>query len=110
MLRARNSSLPAERGMEFRFGVHIGVVATDGERIYGDGVNIAARLEALAEAGGVCISATVYDQVRNKLNAGFTDLGDHTVKNIPDPVRVYRVAPRGQAETPARPTTWCTTG
>ncbi len=71
VLRAR----PAERRMDFRIGVHMGDVATERERIYGDGVNIAARLEALAEAGGVCISATVHEQVRNKLDAGFIDLG-----------------------------------
>jgi adenylate cyclase len=102
VLRARNASLSAERRMDFRIGVHMGDVAAEGERIYGDGVNIAARLEALAEAGGVCISATVHEQVRNKLDAGFTDLGDQTVKNIPDQVRVYRVQPPRQGETPAR--------
>ncbi len=102
VLRARNTSLPAERRMDFRIGVHMGDVAADGERIYGDGVNIAARLEALAEAGGVCISATVHEQVRNKLDAGFTDLGDQTVKNIPDQVRVYRVAMDG-SPGPTRP-------
>ncbi len=101
VLRALNASLPDERRMDFRIGIHMGDVSGDGERIYGDGVNIAARLEALAEAGGVCISATVHEQVRNKLDVGFTDLGDHTVKNIPDQVRVYRVQPRGQPEAPA---------
>ena len=100
VLRARNASLPAERRMDFRMGVHMGDVATEGGRIYGDGVNIAARLEALAEAGGVCISATVHEQVRNKLDASFADLGDQTVKNIPDPVRVYRVQSRGESELP----------
>ncbi|MHC4225781.1 MAG: adenylate/guanylate cyclase domain-containing protein, partial [Planctomycetota bacterium] len=105
VLRALNASLPDERRMDFRIGVHMGDVAAEGERIYGDGVNIAARLEALAEAGGVCISATVHEQVRNKLDAGFTDLGDHTVKNIPDQVRVYRVQPRGQPGAPARAST-----
>ena len=94
VLRARNAELPRERRMEFRIGVHMGDVAVEGERIYGDGVNIAARLEGLAEAGGICISATVHEQVRNKLGIGFTDLGDQTVKNIPDQVRVYRLQPR----------------
>jgi adenylate cyclase len=102
VLRALNASLPDERRMDFRIGIHMGDVSVEGERIYGDGVNIAARLEALAEAGGVCISATVHEQVRNKLDAAFTDLGDQTVKNIPDPVRVYRVQPRAQPEGPAR--------
>ncbi len=95
VLRARNSSLPDSRRMDYRVGVHMGDVATEGDRVYGDGVNIAARLEGLAEAGGVCISATVHEQVRGKLDARFTDLGNQTVKNIPDPVRVYRVQPRG---------------
>ncbi len=94
VLRVRNANLPKERRMDFRIGVHMGDVATQGERIYGDGVNIAARLEALAEAGGVCISATVHEQVRNKLDVGFSDLGDQTVKNIPEQVHVYRVQPR----------------
>jgi adenylate cyclase len=84
--------------MDFRIGVHMGDVSVEGEKIYGDGVNIAARLEALAEAGGVCISATVHEQVRNKLDVGFTDLGDQTIKNVPDQVRVYRVQPRSQPE------------
>jgi adenylate cyclase len=98
VLRALNASLPNERRMDFRIGVHMGDVSVEGEKIYGDGVNIAARLEALAEAGGVCISATVHEQVRNKLDVGFTDLGDQTIKNIPDQIRVYRVQPRSQPE------------
>jgi adenylate cyclase len=102
VLRALNATLPDERQMDFRIGVHMGDVSVEGERIYGDGVNIAARLEGLAEAGGVCISATVHEQVRNKVDVGFTDLGDQTVKNIPDQVRVYRVQPWAQAEGPAR--------
>jgi adenylate cyclase len=91
VLGARNASLPPERRMEFRIGIHMGDVAVEEDRLYGDGVNIAARLEGLAEAGGVCISATVHEQVRNKLDVGYTDLGDQTVKNIPDLVHVYRV-------------------
>jgi TolB-like protein/class 3 adenylate cyclase len=102
VLRVRNASLPADRRMDFRIGVHMGDVATEGERIYGDGVNIAARLEALAEAGGICISAAVHEQVRNKLDLGFMDLGDQTVKNIPDPVRVYRVQLPAQGEARIR--------
>jgi adenylate cyclase len=103
VLRALNASLPNDRRMDFRIGVHMGDVSVEGEKIYGDGVNIAARLEGLAEAGGVCISATVHEQVRNKLDVGFTDLGDQTVKNIPDQVHVYRVQPRGHPGEPARP-------
>ncbi len=105
VIGARNADLPAERQMEFRIGVHLGDISVEGERIYGDGVNIAARLEALAEAGGVCISATVREQVRNKLDVGFTDLGDQTVKNIPEQVHVYRVQPRSQPEASARAST-----
>ncbi len=90
-LRVRNVTLPADRKMEYRVGIHLGEVRVEGDRIYGDGVNIAARLEGLAEPGGICISATVHEQVRNKLQVGYDDLGDQTVKNIPDPVRAYRV-------------------
>ncbi len=96
VLRARNLNLVPERRMEFRIGVHMGDVATEGGRVYGDGVNIAARLESLAEAGGICISATVHEQVRNKVDAGYTDLGDQTVKNIPEQIHVYRIQPRGE--------------
>lgn len=102
VLRARNAGLQPARRMEFRIGVHMGDVAVDDGRIYGDGVNIAARLEALADAGGVCISATVHEQVRNKLEVGYADLGDQTVKNIPDQVHVYRVQSRGADEAAAQ--------
>jgi TolB-like protein/class 3 adenylate cyclase len=91
VLEVRNSELPSERRMQFRIGVHIGDVAAEGERLFGDGVNIAARLQALAEPGGVCISGNVYDLVHSKLGVGFNDLGTQSVKNIPDPVRVFRV-------------------
>ena len=67
VLRGRNADLPAERKMEFRIGIHLGDIRVEGERIYGDGVNIAARLESFADPGGICISATVHEQVRNKL-------------------------------------------
>ncbi len=93
VLAARNEALLPERKMQFRIGIHLGEVRVEEGRLYGDGVNIAARLEGLAEEGGICISAGVHDQVRNKLNARYQDLGDHTVKNIPDQVRVYRVQP-----------------
>jgi adenylate cyclase len=91
ILQVRNADLPVERRMEFRVGVHLGDVAVEGERIYGDGINIAARLEGLAEAGGICISGMVHSQVRNKLDLGYEDLGDQSIKNLPEPVRVYRV-------------------
>jgi adenylate cyclase len=77
--------------MEFRIGVNLGDVIEDGEQILGDGVNIAARLESLSEAGGICISGTAFDQVENKLGLGYEYLGEQTVKNIIKPVRVYRV-------------------
>ncbi len=91
VLASRNADLSADRKLEFRIGVHLGDIQVEGERIYGDGVNIAARLESLARPGGICISATVHDQVRNKLHVGYHDLGDQTVKNIPDQVHVYQV-------------------
>jgi adenylate cyclase len=90
-LRVRNAALSLHRRMEFRIGINIGDVLTEGERLYGDGVNIAARLEGLAEAGGFCIAGTVYDQIKSKLALGYEDLGGQAVKNIIEPVRVYRV-------------------
>jgi adenylate cyclase len=90
-LKPRNADLPENRRMEFRIGVNLGDVIEDGERILGDGVNIAARLESLSEAGGVCISGTAYDQVENKLSLGYEYLGEQAVKNIAKPVRVYRI-------------------
>jgi adenylate cyclase len=90
-LKVRNAPLPEDRRMEFRIGVHLGEVRVEDERIYGDGVNIAARLEGLAEPGGICISGMVHSQVRNKLDVGYEDLGEQEIKNIPEPVRVYRI-------------------
>ena len=83
--------LPENRKMEFRIGVHLGDVIVEGERIYGDGVNMAARIEGLAEASGISISGTVYDSIENKLDLNYKFQGEHTVKNIKTPVRVYRV-------------------
>jgi TolB-like protein/class 3 adenylate cyclase len=91
VIQARNADLPAQRRMEFRIGVHMGDVAVEGERICGDGVNIAARLEGLAETGGICISGTVHEQVASKLHLQFEDLGEQQLKNIPRPLRVYRL-------------------
>jgi adenylate cyclase len=87
----RNADLPEKRRMLFRIGVNLGDIVEEDDRIYGDGVNIAARLEGLAEAGGICISRTAYDQVKKKLELGFEYLGEHSVKNISEPVRVYSV-------------------
>jgi adenylate cyclase len=90
-LKKRNSELADHRKMEFRIGINLGDIIEEEETIYGDGVNIAARLEALAHPGEICISGTVYDHVRNKLDFGYEYLGEQTVKNIPESVRVYRV-------------------
>jgi TolB-like protein/class 3 adenylate cyclase/Tfp pilus assembly protein PilF len=90
-LKTKNAELPDNRKMEFRIGVNLGDVVEEADRIYGDGVNIAARLEGLAQPGGICISRTAYDHVKNKLEFGYEYLGEHSVKNISEPVRVYRV-------------------
>jgi TolB-like protein/Tfp pilus assembly protein PilF len=90
-LKTRNAELPDNRKMMFRMGVNLGDVVEEADRIYGDGVNIAARIEGLAEPGGICISRTAYDHVKNKLELGYEYLGEHSVKNIAEPVRVYRV-------------------
>jgi len=89
--RAINDPISPERRLELRVGVNLGDVIVDGDDIFGDGVNIAARLEALAQPGTVCISQTVYDQVRNKLDLDYRPLGSHRVKNIAEPVRAYAV-------------------
>src|SRR5262249_4793169 len=88
-LKAENANRASDRTMELRIGINMGDVMVDGEQIYGDGVNIAARLEALAEGGGICISGTVYDQIENKLTLQYEDLGEQEVKNIKKPVRVW---------------------
>jgi len=90
-LAVKNAALPETRRMEFRIGVNLGDVIEENDKLFGDGINIAARLEGLADAGGVCISGTAFDQVRNKLGLGYEFLGEKTVKNIAEPVRVYRV-------------------
>jgi len=90
-LKVRNADLPESRRMEFRIGVNLGDVIEEEGRIYGDGVNIAARLEGLAEAGGLYISGTAFDQVKGKLTLGYQFVGKQTVKNIPDPIRTYKV-------------------
>jgi len=90
-LAERNEELPPERQMEFRIGVNSGDVIQEGDRIYGDGVNIAARVEGLAEGGGISISGTVYDSIEGKLGLEFEYQGAHEVKNIDKPIRVYRV-------------------
>jgi adenylate cyclase len=90
-LAVRNAELLDHRRMEFRIGLNVGDVVAEGERLYGDGVNIAARLEGLAKPGGICISGTVYDQVETKLALGYEYIGEQAVKNIAKPLRVYQV-------------------
>ncbi len=91
VIRAKNAELPEERKMEFRIGINLGDVIQEGERIYGDGVNIAARVEGVADPGGICISGSAYEQIENKLALGYEYIGEHTVKNIVKPIRVYKV-------------------
>lgn len=97
-LGAKNADQPDQRRMEFRIGINLGAVVLEKGRIYGDGVNIAARVERLAEPGGICISGTVYDQIENRLPFGYEYLGEKSVKNITKPIRVYQV--RTGPETP----------
>jgi adenylate cyclase len=108
-LKTRNADLPENRKMEFRIGVNLGDVIEDGEQILGDGVNIAARLESLSEAGGICISGTAFDHVKNKLSLGYEYLGEQTVKNIAEPVRTYRVLLGSKVST-SRLTRWKSAG
>ncbi len=97
VLSSKNEELPENRKMLFRIGINLGDVIEEGDRIYGDGVNIAARVESLAEGGGVCISGSAFEQIENKLALGYQYMGEHTVKNITKPVKVYRV-PMGPTE------------
>jgi TolB-like protein/class 3 adenylate cyclase/cytochrome c-type biogenesis protein CcmH/NrfG len=90
-LAEKNAELPHNRKMEFRIGVNLGDVIEEEGRIYGDGVNIAARVEAMSQAGGICISGRAYDQVANKLGLEYENLGEHQVKNITTPIRVFRI-------------------
>ena len=98
----RNAEVPADRRIEFRIGINVGDIIIDGGDIFGDGVNVAARLEALAEPGGICVSRVVRDQVRDKLDFAFDDLGEQQVKNIARPVRVF--AARSASRDAAWPT------
>jgi adenylate cyclase len=90
-MREHNADVPAERQIVYRIGINIGDIIVEGDDIYGDGVNIAARLEGLSEPGGIYVSRNVFDHVKNKIEVGFEDLGDQQVKNIEEPVRVYKV-------------------
>jgi len=93
----REPEVPKERRIRFRIGINLGDVIAEKQDIFGDGVNVAARLEALAEPGGICASRTVRDQVRDKLPYPFEDRGEQSVKNIARPVRVYALRPEGTA-------------
>jgi adenylate cyclase len=91
VLRTRNEALPEHRRMNFRIGINLGDVIEEGEVLYGDGVNIAARIESLAEPGGICISGSAFEQIENKLALKYQYMGEHAVKNISRPVKVYKV-------------------
>jgi adenylate cyclase len=99
VMAERNARVPESRRMQFRIGINLGDVIHDDTRIYGDGINIAARLEALADPGGVLVSSTVYDQIRGKLPVAFEDVGERQVKNIEHPVRMYRLLAPGTSPT-----------
>src|SRR5687768_6431460 len=98
-LATRNDSLPTAERLHFRIGINLGDVIVDGDDILGDGVNVASRLEGIAEPGGILIASSVFDQITGKLNLGFEDIGERSLKNIGRPVRAYRIAPAG---TPQR--------
>jgi adenylate cyclase len=104
-LKALNAKLADNRKMAFRIGINLGDVIVEGDRIFGDGVNIAARLQDLADPGGICISRTAYDQIEDKLPLGYEYMGERMVKNIPKPVRAYKVLlepEEAKAKGPAR--------
>jgi TolB-like protein/class 3 adenylate cyclase len=94
----RNDDVPSERRIQFRIGINIGDIIIEADDIYGDGVNVAARLETLAEPGGICISAIVLDQVQGRVDCTFADIGEQSLKNIARPIRVYRVEPKTAPE------------
>lgn len=98
----RNKEFPEDRRMEFRIGVNLGDVVEDGDNILGDGVNIAARLEGLAEPGGICISGSAYEQIENKIPLHFDYLGEHEVKNIAKPVRIYKLQIETEVASPEK--------
>jgi len=99
-IKSRNAQMPQSRWMLYRIGINLGDLVVEGDRIYGDGVNIAARLEALADPGGICISRTAYDQIEDKLPLGYEYLGEKTAKNTSKPLRVYRVLIESDGEKP----------
>jgi adenylate cyclase len=102
-MEKRNTDIPEDGRIQFRIGINLGDVIVQDDDVYGDGVNVAARLEGLAESGGICVSDLVYKSVRGKLDLTFGDLGDQTVKNIAEPVRVYRVQAEAMVGSPPGP-------
>ena len=96
----RNAEVPDGQRIIFRIGINLGDVIVEGDDLYGDGVNLATRLEGLAEPGGICISAKVYDEVKNKLALGYEDLGEREVKNVAEPIHVYLIVPERSAAEP----------
>jgi adenylate cyclase len=103
LMAERNAGVPSERRMEWRVGVHLGDILIDGEDILGDGVNLAARLEGIAEPGGICISEDAFRQVRGKIEAEFADIGEQSLKNIARPLRVYSVDASSASKQQAAP-------
>jgi adenylate cyclase len=99
VMAQRNEGIPQDRRMLFRIGINLGDILIEGDDILGDGVNIAARVEGIAQPGGICVSASAYDQVRGKVEVEFTDLGEQRLKNIDRPVRVYTAKSRGHVGT-----------
>jgi class 3 adenylate cyclase len=100
-IATRNAGVQAERRVDFRIGINLGDIIIDENDIFGDGINIAARLEALAESGGICVSRVVRDQVRDKLAISFEDMGEQQVKNIARPVRAYRALLEERVDRPS---------
>ena len=100
IMATRNEDVPESRRMQFRIGINLGDVIHDETRIYGDGINVAARLEGIAEPGGICISRQVFDQVSRALKADFQALGPRTLKNIAQPVDVFAIAPMDRGAGP----------
>ena len=97
VMAQRNEGVPADSRMLFRIGINLGDILIEGEDILGDGVNIAARLEGIAEPGGICVSSSAYEQVRGKVPVDFTDIGEQALKNIARPIRAYAVGPGANA-------------
>src|SRR5579872_4920893 len=104
VMAERNADVPVDRRMLYRIGVNLGDILIEGDDILGDGVNIAARLEGIADPGGICISSSAYDQVRGKVAFEFNDLGEQKLKNIDRPVRAYSVIPDGASQLAPRKT------